>query len=237
MKHLELLISMSVALAAATPAAAQSSVVIWPVDPQITQTEQSTALWLENRGLQPVTLQVRSFGWDQAKGDDHYSDQDAVVSSPPIAQIGPGQRQLVRIIRRQPDNDGEHAYRLLIDELPQGPATGGGAVSASLSVQMRYSIPLFTYGGAHSVIPHLSARVDMADGKRWLTVTNDGTGHARLTDLRVHGNAGNFMVKAGLIGYVLPGATMRWQLPDDIAARATFTVAVNGTDQSLGLAV
>ena len=237
MTYRRLLLALSLPLLSASPAAAQSSVVIWPVDPQIKATEQATALWLENRGNAPVTLQVRSFAWDQAGGEDNYKDQDAVVSSPPIAQVGPGQRQLIRVIRRAPDAAGEHAYRLVIDELPQPRQAPDADVSAQLSVQMRYSIPLFTYGAETAkTAPRLTSRVELADGKRWLAVANGGTGHARLTDLRTGSAAGkqSVTIKGGLIGYVLPGATMRWELPDDAAPGAVFTVAVNGADQTLG---
>lgn len=230
------LASLSLLMLSASPAAAQSSVVIWPVDPQIKATEQATALWLENRGTTPVTLQVRSFAWDQSAGEDDYRDQDAVVASPPIAQVGPGQRQLIRVIRRAPDTAGEHAYRLVIDELPQPKAAPDAEVSAQLSVQMRYSIPLFTHGPqSASPAPRLTSHVELAGGKRWLAIANSGTKHARLTDLRA-GNSGkqSTTIKAGLVGYVLPGATMRWELPADAAPATVFTVAVNGDEQTLG---
>jgi fimbrial chaperone protein len=228
---------LTLACMIASPAAAQSSVVIWPVDPQIKAGEQATALWLENRGSEPVTMQIRSFSWDQSDGEDSYRPQDTIVSSPPIASVRPGERQLVRVIRRTPDAPGERAYRLVIDELPKSSQAGEGAVTAHLAVQMRYSIPLFTFGDkTDKVEPNLSSRLEIASGKRWLVLTNSGAGHARLTDLRSGSIGAAHTLKAGLIGYVLPGATMRWELPDDLANDPVFTVAVNGSDQTLGRA-
>lgn len=235
MRKLATLALLTLAWIAASPVAAQSSVVIWPVDPQIKSGEQATALWLENRGSAPVTLQIRSFAWDQTDGEDSYRAQDTIVSSPPIASVGPGERQLVRVIRRSSADAGEHAYRLLIDELPQPRPPEAAGVSAQLAVQMRYSIPLFTFGDrAGKPEPKLTFRLELASGKRWLVLTNTGTGHARLTDLR-NGSSGRLnMLKAGLLGYVLPSATMRWELPDDLVNDPLFTVTVNGADQTLG---
>jgi fimbrial chaperone protein len=215
------------AVSSGVPANA-AAVVLWPVNPTIAADQQASALWLENRGDTPVTL--------QADGADQYADQDQVVASPPIATVQPGKRQLVRLIRRTPANqNSEHAYRLLIDQLPQPfDEKGERAQSAQLSIQMRYSVPLFTYG-AQPTVPasQLSARVTLVDGKRFVEIHNAGSMHARLTNLRLVREARQFGVNNGLVGYVLPGATMRWPLPSDAPLSGAFLVNVNGTDQQL----
>ena len=53
----------SLPLLCASAAHAQSSVVIWPLNPTIALGEQATALWLENHGTEPVMLQIRALGW------------------------------------------------------------------------------------------------------------------------------------------------------------------------------
>lgn len=65
------------------PAQAASAVLIWPINPAIEADQPATALWLENRGKQPVTLQVRVLGWSQADFQDVYRNQQAVIPSPP----------------------------------------------------------------------------------------------------------------------------------------------------------
>lgn len=232
------LIAAIAAFASSSFAHAQSAIVLWPTDPRIAATEQATALWLENHGKEPVTLQIRAHDWAQAGGVNQETATQAVVSSPPIATIEPGQRQLVRVIRRGSALAGEKAYRLLIDELPKPAPTAEGGVAARLSVQMRYSLPLFTYGdAADSLKPQLRSAVRFVDGKRWIEISNSGSRHARLTDLRIGSGSAIRTVQAGLVGYVLPGATMRWPLPEDLAAPAPITVGVNGTDVSLSTPV
>jgi fimbrial chaperone protein len=222
----------------AAPAAARAAaIVIWPIDPIIRPQEQATALWLENKGDTPVTMQVRALAWTQPTGDDRLDRQDDVVASPPIATVAPGARQLVRLIRRAPATAPERAFRLLIDELPPPPAiTGNNAVEARLQVQMRYSIPLFVQGAADAAPPQLDARVAATGAGRQLLVHNGGAGHARLTDLRLIAADGrSVMLRAGLAGYVLPGATIAIPLAADQAG--SVRVRVNGVDATLGNAV
>lgn len=229
-------LALAALLAAAPLAQAHAAaVVLWPVDPIIAAGQTATALWVENRGADPVTLQVRSLGWSQAGNEDRYARQDEVVTSPPIANVAPGQRQLIRIIRRDTGaTPAEHSYRLLIDELPPPvDPTKPGAASAQLSVQMRYSIPLFTYDGTIAATPTLAARIVMIDGKRFAEIRNAGQRHARLLNLRVQAGAKDFTVTAGLLGYVLAGSTMRWPLPDGAPASGTIVVNANGTDTTL----
>lgn len=224
---------------AAMPARAGTAVVIWPVDPVIEADETATALWLENRGTQKVVLQLRAFGWSQETGEDAHVRQDDVAMSPPLAEIAPGERQLVRLIKRRPPAGGtERAFRLLIDELP--PAIDAGQASgpvAGLAIQMRYSIPLFVEGAGMTpkAVPHLTATIIVEGGRRYARIVNGGTRHARLSDLAITHNGRRTMISAGLAGYVLPGATMRWALPDDVPPGGTLSVAVNGVEQTIAV--
>jgi fimbrial chaperone protein len=107
----------AVALAHAATAFAAASVIIWPINPVIEAGTRAAALWLENRGSTPVTLQVRVLGWEQNDFADRYHDeQQSVLASPPMATIAPGQRQLIRLTRTTDAGlTGETAYRVLID--------------------------------------------------------------------------------------------------------------------------
>jgi fimbrial chaperone protein len=205
-----------------------ASVMIWPIDPVIESGQRATALWLENRGVQTVTLQIRVLGWSARDYTDHYIEhQRGIIGSPPVATIAPGQRQLVRLTKTEEIPAGqETAYRILIDEIPSAaeatPETAPLADMAAMGVKfrMRYSLPLFAYGpGASRTTgaPTLIWRVVDADGHRWLQVRNDGPIHARLTDVsltRDRATLPRVNVASGLLGYVLPGMEMRWPLPD-----------------------
>ncbi|GKS77817.1 fimbria/pilus periplasmic chaperone [Acidovorax sp. SUPP950] len=153
---------------AAAPAHAATPIMIWPVDPVITGPQRAVALWLENRGAEPVSMQVRVFQWRQADGQDRFEAQREVVASPPISQIPPGQRQMVRLLSTQPvPARTEQAYRVLVDELPAAtpppppdppaptPPSAGASrtpqalpsdAAVAVRLQIRYAIPLFVYG-------------------------------------------------------------------------------------------
>lgn len=225
-------------------AARAAAVVIWPVDPKIAADQRATALWIENKGGEPVTMQIRTLRWSQGAEGDRYADQDEIVVSPPIAVIPAGQRQLIRVLRREQAQDagqlaagpGERSYRLLIDEIPTA-ATPDATPrpAAQLAVQMRYSVPLFTYAAAVAEArPVLDVTIEAMTNRRMLVIHNAGALHARLVDIRAADDRKTVLI-AGLAGYVLAGQTMRWPLPDTAGAAAAIVANVNGADQRIGV--
>lgn len=252
------------ALAMATrtqPARAASSVMIWPVDPVIEDDQRATALWLENRGSDTVSLQVRVFGWGQSGGRESYLEQEQLIASPPVAVIPAGQRQLIRLMNTVPVAEGtEMAYRVLIDELPdaENPADAGqngGNSAIGVKLQLRYSIPLFVNGkgiwtkpvpgksrdAATMALPSLSWRVVREGGDTFLSIRNTGSAHARLTAVQwVPAMAGAsagapVVINPGLLGYVLAGAEMRWPLSSPPPMGHAPEAKVNGGEVALRL--
>ncbi len=189
---------------------AANSVMIWPIDPVINPDDKATELWLENRGNATTMMQIRVFSWQQVNGHDQYQTQQLVAASPPMVRIDAGQKQLIRLIKLSPVPAGkEQAYRVVLDEIPT-PKTPSPN-QAGLNFQMRYSVPLFTYGNgitAESAKPQLSWKQVTQDGKRWLQITNQGDGHARLSNLSIGGRGQG----QGLFGYVLAHGSNRWPL-------------------------
>ncbi|AZC24265.1 fimbrial biogenesis chaperone [Pseudomonas sessilinigenes] len=213
-------------------AQAASAVLIWPVNPAIEADQGATALWLENRASQPVTLQVRVLAWTQEQFQDLYRSQQAVIPSPPFVTVEAGRRQLIRLIRLGAvPSVSEQAYRVLIDEVPDGSEPAPKQAGLALQFQMRYSIPLFISGAgiwtqpradldrdpASATRPQLAWRLVEEGGQRYLQVRNDGAVHARLSRVRWEGGGRSLPLLDGLLGYVLPGQQMRWLLPPGLA--------------------
>jgi fimbrial chaperone protein len=233
---------------------AASSVLIWPIDPVLEADQQASALWLENRGTETANLQVRVFAWSQSDFDEQYQNQRDVIGSPPVAKIEPGQKQLVRLTRTKDVPPGrEVAYRIIIDEIPSAvpvAAPADGKTAAAVRFQMRYSVPLFAYGpglwskvdGTRDRDPKTAGKPDLSwkkvtvGGRNYVEMHNQGAVHARLTDASFKQGGQSRPLVEGLMGYVLPGATMRWQVPDGLPADQPLQVRVNGATQVENLA-
>jgi len=190
---------LGLALTAAGDAHAASSVLIWPINPTIEAEQKAAALWLENRGQQPVGLQVRVMAWRQGDFDDRLDAQRSVIGSPPVVTIAPGKRQMIRLIATQPAPAGtEQAYRVLVDEMLQPDAVADPQLGVKF--QMRYSVPLFVFGtgvapapvpgakpreGVQVLQPKLSYQVRQEGGRHYLFLSNQGAAHARLSKVSV----------------------------------------------------
>lgn len=212
-------------------ALAGGSLMIWPLDPTIEAGKKAGAIWLENVGNAPITLQVRVFAWDQQDFQDRYLEQNLIVGTPPFAKIEPGKKQLIRLTLTAPVLPGEErAFRVLVDEIP---TPDSATTSTGLKLQMRYSLPLFVYGeglwgkpdgrklNAVEAEPVLAWRLVEEGGVRYLQVRNSGSGHARLSQVRLLDASRSadktVDIAKGLLGYVLPGKVMRWPVTAEVA--------------------
>ena len=240
---------LALALLGASQVQAASSVLIWPIDPVLEADQQASALWLENRGNEVANLQIRVFAWRQSGFDDQYQNQRDVIGSPPVARIAPGQKQLVRLTRTRDVPPGQElAYRIIIDEIPSPKPAGDaadGKTAAAIQFQMRYSVPLFAYGAGlwskedltrqrdpkGAGVPDLSWRKVAEGGRSYIEIQNRGAVHARLTDVAVKQGGQDRPVTEGLMGYVLPGASMRWPVSDALASGQELLLKVNGAPQ------
>ncbi|HGJ5869080.1 molecular chaperone [Arsenophonus nasoniae] len=226
-----------------TPSAqAANHVMIWPMDPVLTAKDNATEFWIENKGTEPTTMQIRVIGWQQVDGKDRYSNQQAVVASPPFMRIEPGQKQLIRLIKQAPVPAGkEVAYRLLADEILT--AENLAVPKFGLNMQVRYSIPLFVYGEGINYIrnsgdpiqldqKYLSWQLTRLNGKPALKITNQGPIHARLSKVAVQQGKKRIVLADSLFGYVLAGSSYIWPLPAGVNRPQQLTAQIN-TDKQL----
>lgn len=192
-----------------------------PVIVNILPTQPATTLTLGNSGDLPIHGQLRLYAWTQRNGDNVLTPTEALIASPPIVRIEPGERQIVRLVHvaQKPEHH-EQSYRLLVDELPSADA----AVTDGVSIRLRYSLPVFVQA-RDAQAPSLHFDVRMAQGE--VEVRNDGERHAQLGATRVLDASGRSVELArGLLGYVLAGQTRRFPLrwPAGTRPIAPFTV-------------
>ena len=227
------LLSAALPSAAIPPASAQSpgSLLIWPVSPVIEGDQPAAALWLENPGKTPITLQVRVYAWAQQNGENVYAAQQDILGTPPILSIAPGERQLIRLTRLvPPPGVPEKPYRVIVDQIPT--ADTPAATGAAVTFRMRYSLPLFSYAEKsaemNKTAPALAWRQVSESGGRFIEIRNASGSHARLSNVAFSSSGKRSQVAEGLFGYVLPGATMRWPLPEGVDTRGELMATLNG---------
>ncbi|CAH0146176.1 hypothetical protein SRABI102_01970 [Stenotrophomonas lactitubi] len=227
-RRLQRLALIAFALAPALCLAA--SLQVSPTQFELRAGQNAEALWISNSGTEPVQVQVRIYRWQQADGRDQLESSDALLPSPPMQSLAAGQRQLVRLVRVDAAAPAEQqAFRVIVDEIPAyDPARQG------MQFVLRYSIPFFVQPDGKPPMPQLQARlVDGGASPAMLEVHNSGNGHAQIADLAVALEGRSTPLLPGLVGYVLPGQTMRWALQQAPAhvVGGTFSARINGGSQ------
>ena len=221
-------LSRGVALACLLAAASQASasgLQVAPTSLELAAAGPAQALWLTNTGDHALHAQVRAYKWSQVTGKDELQPTQDVVASPPMLDVPAGGRQLVRVIRTGAAGAGEQTYRLLVDELP----VGGEAKQTGVNYVLRDSVPVFI-GVNGTPARQWSSTVDNEGLK--LEIHNSGSAHAQVSYVSLVSPAGApTELVPGLLGYVLPGATMHWTvaLPAGAStANASLKALVNG---------
>jgi len=216
-----------VALGFASEAQA-ASLQVSPVSVEVEEPDAAATLLLQNNGPAPLNAQIRVFRWTQDRGEEHLQPTDEVVASPPIAALQPGTDYTVRLVRitKEPLLAGE-SYRLFVDEIPNVRTQQ----NRSVALVIRYSIPVFFYPRG-SVDASLAWSIEEHGGRFYVSATNRGDRHVRLSALSLHSAGGkSISFGKGLTGYILGRSSMRWAAPGN-AAGIGITRSIAITAQS-----
>lgn len=216
--------------------AVASGLQVSPISLNLKVRENASSLTLSNTGNDTVHAQVRVYQWSQNERGDQLTKSRGLLASPPMIELQPGEKQLIRVIRATapPQGSGavEASYRIKVNELPIESTTKKTGLQFALS----YSLPVFVQPvGVTKTSPQLQWSTHLQpDGKTVkLRVSNRGNGHAQLAGLSFTDTAGHSTdISPGLLGYVLPGATMNWTLkipPSALTTGGKFKVMMNGT--------
>lgn len=215
--------------------AGAASLQVSPTSVTVQAGQNAGGLTLSNTGTTPVHAQVRVYRWTQHDGEDRLEPTRDIAVSPPMLELAPGDRQLIRVIRPgAPPSGTEASYRLIVDELPVEGAAD--AAKPGLQFMLRYSVPVFVMPRdvaetATAIVPVLRTRLVRDGGRSFIEIANSGRQHAQVADLAfIDADGKRHAVAAGLSGYVLPGQARRWPLPATSTApvAGTFKARING---------
>ena len=214
-----------------------SGLQVSPISLSLQAKENASGLTLSNTGDDVVHAQVRVYHWSQDEKGEQLTASRGLLASPPMIKLQPGEKQLIRVIRASAPPSGvdavEDAYRLSIDEIPVQSTEEKTGIQFALS----YSLPVFVQPiGVKQTSPKLQWKYTVQPGGNQVVmrVSNSGDGRAQLAKLSIDDAAGkNIEITPGLLGYVLPGATMQWTFkvsPNELKNSGKIKVMINGTD-------
>jgi len=185
-------------------AAEAGALSVSPVMLDMSSARPTKTLEVSNPGDQPVNVQLRVFAWSGGGVDEQYAATQDIGFSPPMFQLAPGARQVVRLAARVTPTR-EMSYRLFVDQIEVAPKEGG------VSMPVRMALPVFlSPEGLRTTAVQWRVQQD-AEGSL-LVASNSGTRRLRVTDLRVEGAQGEQVIERGLAGYVLAGQERAWRL-------------------------
>lgn len=217
----------------AVGSAQAASLQVSPVRFELPSTEASKPMWVSNSGTAPIQVQVRVYKWDQANGEETLVPTTEVVATPAMAELAPGARQLVRIVRRGPAPAQEQAYRLRVEELPSATPAAVDPGKPALNLLLAYSLPVFLSPQSEQTAPSLTAQVR----GNTLLLTNPGTRRAMISDLKAKTTDGKtHVVRGGLVGYVLAGQTMAFPFEAPAGTTGLSATVNQGDEQDWPLA-
>ncbi|EGX8131268.1 molecular chaperone [Salmonella enterica] len=209
-----------------------ASLQMYPLTVNFCNGEAVEPVYVKNTGSEPIGAQLRLYQWQQRNHKDILTPTQALISSPPIASIPPGKEQLVRVITpgAVPAGGNEQSYRLLIDELP-----GAQAKSQDSRVHflLRYSVPVFMSCASKKVdLTTLHASQNNSGGHQQLVIRNTGSQHLKLSNVSLVAGGKSYILNKGLLGYVLPGSEMAWDIPDNLPAGTAINATLNDNASS-----
>lgn len=207
------------------------SFAVNPVRLQLSAAQPTTVLNVTNNGKTPTVVQLSLVAWSQVGGKNTYTPTRALLATPPIFTIAAGGKQTVRVgLRVKPDAIHETGYRLFMTQVPPKPRPG----FRGLQVVLRMSLPVFVAPQSGAAAPKLTWSIHrLGSNKAELTVTNNGTAHAQVSDLSLAlSTTGDALAKPAIgNGYILPGASRIWEFKFKSYVKREQALVVRGKTQ------
>lgn len=187
-----------------------ASIKLTPMLLEISQEDRIAILKLTNTSDEPLVLQMEVKEWKQENGKDIYAPTKDIIMAPPLAKIGPQERQIVRLSVRNPRPSKEEiGYRLFLNEIPQPSSSSKQGIQTILNI----SLPLFIKPKGEVSSNPVCSLMRLNKNNITISVLNKGNGHLKVTKVCLLTKKGNKpIVEKEVLDYILPSKEKRWEL-------------------------
>jgi len=208
---------------------------IAPVVINIGAKEKTSVFNIKNLGDEKVTIQIHAKRWRQnSNGDDLYDDTGDIVIFPRIADIEKGQERIIRLgYQGKKVPTVEETYKLIVEELPV--KEPGKKV---LRFALKMKLPVFR-SPIKEIIERSIEKVELRDGKLFVTVKNSGNTHfpiRKMTVLGLDDSGSEVFSSETASSYILAGVSRSYSIKlhkEECRKARTVKVTVEGKKASI----
>lgn len=196
-----------------------------PVLITLDASDSIAAMTVTNQGEGPVVMQASVNAWSIRDNQEHYEPTTALLVNPPVFEVAPGQRQILRVGLRDTEPKAvEQSFRVFLEQAPATPGDDantdrGGSQPRGVQVMLRLGIPVFVAPAAERE-PALQWQAErLAAEQLRIEAVNQGNVHAKVSRLTLRANEKTVAAR-DLSSYILPGSRRHWllKIPADTTA-------------------
>lgn len=157
-------------------------------------------LRLANDGATEKTYELTGFSWRQPNGNDQLSKAPALIITPPVTSLAPGEETLVRIglASGSTYGDGEESYRIRVRDI----TTASQNAANALRIRMEFLLPVIVPAN----VPQAKLRLTGAherDGALCIRLRNEGNAYQKIVGIGGHSGPAEMIA---IQQYVLPAS-------------------------------
>jgi fimbrial chaperone protein len=215
--------ALALALSGADASFAQALISPVVVEFGARQKVATVRITLSDRAIQPMRLQVQLLKWRQdLQGAAVTQASEDLIVTPRIAELKPGQQQVLRLaLRGALPADTEQAYRLVLEDIAR-PTSTGLVGDAAVTFRMAYDLPVMV-APRGAVVNLLRWHACAAAGKplaskgMCVRLANAGNRRVKVQSLTIGGDGWQKSLDLKEADAVLAGAEREWVVPGDTA--------------------
>lgn len=196
-----------------------------PVSFYFNHSNKIQTLEIENLGNIAVTLQLDAKTWHQNDVEENiYQPTNDFLVTPPLFNLPPGKKQLVRIaLLKSEKNSDEKAYRLIIRELLANSAEN----NKNLHMTLHVLLPIFVEPIKKQSLSYLYNIVSVNADQANVIVKNTSNQHLLINQLEILNSDGQVINQNNqVIAYVLPNMskTIVCKLSEPLSASSKVNI-------------